>query len=79
MKTIYIKLRKLQDYKGVVMGNGHVVDFTPIDIYTPKIEGEKKLSDKYGMEINGKWVPLSKLPTDINELNKIATSPASER
>ena len=34
-------------------------------------EAEKPFKEQYGIEINGKWIPLSELPTDINELNKL--------
>ena len=32
---------------------------------------EKPLNEQYGCVIEGKWIPLSKLPSDINELNKL--------
>jgi len=32
---------------------------------------EKPFKEKYGIEINGKWTPLSVLPSDINKLNKL--------
>ena len=43
MKTIYLALRRLQSYKGVVIGNGHVVDFTPTDKIFRKEDLIKKI------------------------------------
>lgn len=39
------------------------------------LASQQPLNEKYGIEINGKWIPLSKLPSDINELNKLIQQP----